>query len=290
MTCAANDGRHRAAGLRLCRECVGRLSRAANSLALNAGPLRALAMREWRHATTGHGGNRAFAPLPVDVAAWDTITEVEDAVKLAAAGCGCPGTFGPSDSAEILRFRAAWVAGSPEGLARREDAAAWLRTLEELARKVEAIVNPPRGGRQLIGACTMCGGPVWAEAGEDAGTCRDCGRTQLKGEVGDRLLALLASSEVVGTAAELSRECAKAGVRVPANTIRQWASRGQLRRRPDGRYELSDLVPLLGRTQAGAVKKTAINTTNNARSDDRNDQGNTVLEERARLAQARVGR
>lgn len=98
MTCAANDGHPRSAGLRLCRECVGQLSRAANSLALNVIPLKALALREWRHASTGHGGTRAFAPLPVDVSAWDTLTEVADAVKLAAAGCGCPGTFGPADS------------------------------------------------------------------------------------------------------------------------------------------------------------------------------------------------
>lgn len=255
MTCAANDGRPRAAGLRLCRECVGRLSRAANSLALNAGPLRALALREWRHTTTGHGGTRAFAPLPVDVNAWDALAEVEDAIKLAAAGCGCPGTFGPADSAEITRFRAAWVAGSPEGLARREDAAHWLRTLEGLARKVEAIVNPPRGGRQLIGACTICGGPVWAEAGEDAGTCRDCGRMQARGEVGDRLLALLSSSEVVGTAAELSRECANAGVRLPASTIRSWAKRGLICKDSEGRYALSDVVPCLKRrTEIGEPK------------------------------------
>ena len=287
MTCAANDGRPRAGGLRLCRECVGRLSRAANALALNVIPLRALALREWRHPTTGHGGTRAFAPLPVDVTAWDALAEVEDAVRLAAAGCGCPGTFGPSDTAEVLRFMAAWVAGAPEGLARREDAAAWLRTLESLARKADAIVNPRPGGKQLIGACTVCGGAVWAEAGEAIGECKDCGRTQARGEVGDRLLALLSSSEVVGTAAELSRECARAGVRLPAATIRKWVERGKIRKTPDGHIALSSLVPLLGRAEFGVVKKTTQSQEVTDTRSDCDDIKHTVLEDGAGLAQAR---
>lgn len=53
--------------------------------------------------------------------------------------------------------------------------------------------------------------------------------------VADRLLARLIVSEVRGTAAELSAECAKASIRLPASTIRSWVNRGGLRYGSDGK-------------------------------------------------------
>ena len=61
----------------------------------------------------------------------------------------------------------------------------------------------------------------------------------------DALLERLAETEVTGTPAQPSRECAKAGIRLPASTIRGWIHKGKLQTDPNGRVSLSRLVPLL---------------------------------------------
>ncbi|MGE8691814.1 hypothetical protein [Bifidobacterium bifidum] len=63
--------------------------------------------------------------------------------------------------------------------------------------------------------------------------------------VADALLEQLAETEVTGTPAQPSRECAKAGIRLPASTIRGWIHKGKLQTDPNGRVSLSRLVPLL---------------------------------------------
>ncbi|VWQ35633.1 hypothetical protein BIFLH277_01068, partial [Bifidobacterium longum subsp. longum] len=63
--------------------------------------------------------------------------------------------------------------------------------------------------------------------------------------VADALLERLAETEVTGTPAQPSRECAKAGIRLPASTIRGWIHKGKLQTDPNGRVSLSRLVPLL---------------------------------------------
>lgn len=60
----------------------------------------------------------------------------------------------------------------------------------------------------------------------------------------DALLERLAETEVTGTPAQPSRECAKAGIRLPASTIRGWIHKGKLQTDPNGRVSLSRLVPV----------------------------------------------
>lgn len=91
---------------------------------------------------------------------------------------------------------------------------------------------------------------VWGEPDEQYGECAGCGNKVNRRAVADRLLAKLVVSEVRGTAKQLSAECAKAGIRLPANTIRSWVKRGQLHYGNDGKLGLSELVPLLDRRRA----------------------------------------
>ncbi|PST48615.1 hypothetical protein COO72_06980 [Bifidobacterium callitrichos] len=61
----------------------------------------------------------------------------------------------------------------------------------------------------------------------------------------DRLLAKLSVSTMEGTPTELSNECARAGIRIPASTIRSWIQRGHIHPNEDGRIPLSAIIPLL---------------------------------------------
>lgn len=261
QTCSMLDGRTRVAGMLLCKECMSHLSKAAQTIAVNAVPLHGLALREWKTPSHGHSPRSPFAPAAVNVAAWDVLNECAQTVRLAARACGCSELngigvadpfFGGRTTAKVmsvgesLQFQASWIAGSPEGLARRQDVMMWLRKLEALAAKVDSIVNHKERDSSLIGSCSVCGGP-WAEHSAPVGECKECGRMQLRCEVGDRLIDLLASSEVTGTASELSRECAKAGIKVPTATIRSWAKRGALHKDAEGKFSMSDLAPLLKR-------------------------------------------
>ncbi|TPF87496.1 hypothetical protein BW13_00065 [Bifidobacterium sp. UTCIF-37] len=61
----------------------------------------------------------------------------------------------------------------------------------------------------------------------------------------DRLLDRLAKSEKKGTPKQLSDQCAKAGFRLPASTIRSWTRQGRLTPDRHGRIPLSSIVPLI---------------------------------------------
>ncbi|PWG60871.1 hypothetical protein DF200_00430 [Bifidobacterium catulorum] len=61
----------------------------------------------------------------------------------------------------------------------------------------------------------------------------------------DRLLDRLAKSDRKGTPKQLSDQCAKAGIRLPAATIRTWIHQKRLTPDPHGYVTLRDIVPLL---------------------------------------------
>ncbi|MBT1162530.1 hypothetical protein JS541_11935 [Bifidobacterium sp. SO1] len=79
------------------------------------------------------------------------------------------------------------------------------------------------------------------------GECRSCGAQVNRTYVADRLLDKLAQSEKKGTPKQLSRECAKAGIRLPASTIRTWIHQKRLTTDQHGHVTLSGIVPLLRR-------------------------------------------
>lgn len=97
----------------------------------------------------------------------------------------------------------------------------------------------------MFGACPACGAGVWGDPGQHMGICTGCGQQIGRWHVADALLERLAETEVTGTPAQPSRECAKAGIRLPASTIRGWIHKGKLQTDLNGRVSLSRLVPLL---------------------------------------------
>lgn len=77
------------------------------------------------------------------------------------------------------------------------------------------------------------------------GECKTCGAQVNRTYVADRLLDKLARFEKKGTPKQISRECARAGIRLPASTIRTWIHQKRLTPDAHGHITLSDIVPLL---------------------------------------------
>lgn len=118
---------------------------------------------------------------------------------------------------------------------------AWYQDITNIAERIHAPVNPARP-RVAFGACRNCGSVVWGDPDDEYG---ECGNKVNRRAVADRLLAKLVISEVKGTDKQLSAECAKVGIRLPASTIRSWVKRGTLCYDSDGKLSLSELVPLM---------------------------------------------
>lgn len=127
------------------------------------------------------------------------------------------------------------------------DAREWWRDVVDVAGKVNRMVDPP-ATRVAFGACPFCKhGVVWGVPRAHMGECRSCGAQVNRTYVADRLLDKLAKSEKKGTPKQLSRECAKAGIRLPAATIRTWIHQKRLTPDQHGHVTLSGIVPLLRR-------------------------------------------
>ncbi|PLS30866.1 PhnA protein [Bifidobacterium margollesii] len=106
-------------------------------------------------------------------------------------------------------------------------------------------VDPPQT-RVAFGVCPFCrNGVVWGTPRSHMDVCRSCGAEVNRTYVADRLLDRLARSEKKGTPKQMSGECAKAGIRLPAATIRTWIHRKRLTPDMNGHVTLRDIVPLL---------------------------------------------
>lgn len=120
----------------------------------------------------------------------------------------------------------------------------WAEDINTVAERIRRTLESAKA-KTLFGACPACGAGVWGDPGQHMGICAGCGQQIGRWHVADALLERLAETEVTGTPAQPSRECAKAGIRLPASTIRGWIHKGKLQTDPNGRVSLSRLVPLL---------------------------------------------
>ena len=158
--------------------------------------------------------------------------------------CGCPpATRRTAGIPELVRG----ILKDDKPLLTAPDAREWWRDVTDTARKVNRIVDPPVT-RVACGACPCCEhGVVWGEPRAHMGECRSCGAQVNRTYVADRLLDRPARSEKKGTPKQISRECARAGIRLPASTIRTWIHQKRLTPDEHGHVTLSSIVPLLRR-------------------------------------------
>ena len=190
----------------------------------------------------GPTGTRAFAPLPVSAAAWDVFRRME---ALALESAAALGVVPKTAQAALLTSRA-----EAEVLARQSgepyDAAYWRQAWRDVASATRRILMPAEHKPAPIGGVCRCGG-LMALHGRTL-ACRTCGAVTTTAE--DR--AVRASGSMTApqgraTPAEASRVFARAGIRLPAATVRSWMHRGRLEADAEGRIDLTELYRLVAK-------------------------------------------
>lgn len=244
--CVNRDGNH-VGELSVCAPCAKKFREAMSSLAVDAPALLLIAARQAGTGENDHTGVRsrsAHAPLLVREQAWELYSEVEQVVRIAALQCGRPSSTRRAASVpELVRG----ILQNDSPLLAAPDAREWWRDIIELAGKVNCTVDPPQT-LVAFGACPFCKhGVVWGTPRAHMGECRSCGARVNRTYVADRLLDKLAVSDKRGSPKQISLECAKAGIRLPAATIRTWIHQKRLTPDHHGRVALSGIVPLLRR-------------------------------------------
>ena len=240
--CVNDDGASTVTGRLLCKECEMRLMDALAMIGEDAMPLLLVATKRAsvNMADNGHTAP-AQAPSPLRDGMWELYCETERLLCQLGLRFDYAKAVDPRATVKALANAAIM---DPVPLLSSGDVLAWYQDITTIAQRIHAAVNPSKP-RIAFGACPDCGSVVWGDPDDEYGECAGCGGKVSRRAVSDRLLAKLVVSEVRGTPKQLSAECAKAGIRLPASTIRSWVKRGILRYDAEGKLALSELVPLI---------------------------------------------
>lgn len=240
--CVNNDGADTANGRLLCGDCEKRLLDVLALIGEDAMPLLLVVTKRASVSMVGNGHTApAQAPSPLRDGMWELYCETERLLRQLGLRFDYARAVDPRATVKALANAAIM---DPIPLLSSGDVLAWYQDITDIARRIHTAVNPA-GPRMAFGACPSCGSVVWGDPDEQYGECAGCGDKVNRRAVADRLLAKLVVSEVRDTPKQLSAECAKAGIRLPASTIRSWVKRGILRYDADNKLSLSELVPLI---------------------------------------------
>lgn len=145
--------------------------------------------------------------------------------------------------AEDLKATLWRIAGHPM-LGRLPDAGMYMASFIRIAAAVDARIDPSEPRRE-IGVCELCGATLSATRSDQWATCPTCGREQSTRSVKLRRLRTLCWDDSKrGSAADVARAFADAGLKVSRKTITTWETRGRLPRYPDG-YAYCDVYRIL---------------------------------------------
>lgn len=119
-------------------------------------------------------------------------------------------------------------------LATFADVGFYMATINGIARKIDLVLDPPEQRRE-IGTCELCGTMLTAGANDQWVTCPICGTEQRVQTVKLRRLEKLCWDDSQrGSAAEIAKVFADAGITVKRHTLTVWKSRGKLDVTPQG--------------------------------------------------------
>lgn len=223
--CVNDDGADTVNGRLLCKGCERRLPDTLVTIGADAMPLLLVATKRASVSMPGSGRSTpAQAPSPLRDGMWELYCDAERLLRQLGLRFDYPKAVDPRATVTAL---ANAVIMDPEPLLSSGDVLAWYQDITAIAERIHMAVNPPKP-RIAFGACPDCGSVVWGDPDEQYGKCAGCGSQVSRRAVSGRLLARLIVSEIRGTAKQLSAECVKAGIRLPASTIRSWAKRGRL--------------------------------------------------------------
>jgi hypothetical protein len=197
-----------------------------------------VAHRQARHGTGGGASGKPGSALPLDLGATARLDAVRTALttwaRHVAEERGVTVPTGPQDPIHVA---ARWMAAHCEWMRHRPEAEQWITDVHKAHRVIRGIAEPGQH-RVIVGLCD-CGKTLYAVAGRQTVTCKDCeltwdvddSRDALRGHLDDRLVTAAEAAHLAGF---LDTDRSAVQIR---KLVNKWSERGQLAKHGDIRVK-----------------------------------------------------
>lgn len=237
----------------MCAECETDYLRLVRRIPETIEALQALADKQVTIGVTERGGNRAFAPLPLNEPALRLVDSFKSWLQLADSDLSAiRGLKGPDHWQwhwKNITVTPSEIAGIPVA-PQRYDA------LKQLTSKASRLLTP-RETLEFAGNCPQCGKPIYVSANHDTSECRTCGNIinvdANRAIARDQLMQMHLTTTPAGAAQWIKDNT---GATVKRNTILKRIKRGNIHAEPigDGYYQIpvADLVGMAEKEASNA--------------------------------------
>jgi len=197
------------------------------------------------------GGPGAEIPLPFHIKAMAHLRGTTSALHRWAFEYGLGNATDPF-SADIRRASSPygygqWLIRNIIRIMKFESCGQFAIDVEHRIGSITRIIDRPPV-QWFAGPCPECGADLYGQDGKDVVKCRECSGTFDRGERRDELLAMV--TDVLATAAEISRATHLIDARVTPVMLTHWHHRGRLPRRGanaagDALYRMGDVLAVI---------------------------------------------
>lgn len=237
----------------MCPECETDYLRLIRRIPETIDALQALADKQVTIGVTERGGNRAFAPLPLNETALRLVDAFKSWLQLADSDLSAVrGLKGPDhwqwhwQNITVTPSETATILVAPQ----RYD------HLKQLVRKSNRLLTP-RETLEFAGNCPQCGQPIYASASRDTAECRQCGNIinvdANRAIARDQLMQMHLTTTPAGAAQWIKDQT---GVTITRKAILMRIRRGTIHATPleDGYYQIpvADLVDMAEKEASNA--------------------------------------
>ena len=237
----------------MCPECEADYLQLVRRIPETIEALQALADKQVTIGVTERGGNRAFAPLPLNETAMRLVDSFKSWLQLADSDLSAiRGLKGPD------RWQWHWhnLTVTPSEIACIPVAPQRYDALKQLTSKASRLLTP-RETLEFAGNCPQCGQPIYTPANHDTAECRECGNIinvdANRAIARDQLVQMHLTTTPAG-AAQWVKE--NTGVTITRKAILMRIRRGTIHATPleDGYYQIpvADLVDMAEKEASNA--------------------------------------
>ena len=234
----------------MCPECETDYLRLVRRIPETIEALQALADKQVTIGVTERGGNRAFAPLPLNETALRLVDAFKSWLQLADSDLSAVrGLKGPD------HWRWHWqnITVTPSETATIPVAPQRYDHLKQLTSKASRLLTP-RETLEFAGNCPQCGQPIYAPTNHDTAECRICGNIinvdANRAIARDQLMQMHLTTTPAGAAQWVKDQT---GIDVKRNTILKRIKRGTMHAQPQGdgyyRFPINELIAIANSKQ-----------------------------------------
>lgn len=234
----------------MCPECETDYLQLIRRIPETIDALQALADKQVTIGVTERGGNRAFAPLPLNETALRLVDAFKSWLQLADSDLSAVrGLKGPD------HWQWHWqnLTATPSEIACIPVAPQRYDALKQLTRKSLRLLTP-RETLEFAGNCPQCGQPIYVSANHDTAECRTCGNIinvdANRAIARDQLMQMHLTTTPAGAAQWIKDQT---GIDVKRNTILKRIKRGTMHAQPQGdgyyRFPINELIAIANSKQ-----------------------------------------